>query len=111
MFELYADMADPTTGGTWHAGDSTPEVAGEFQILEPFTPRCCDPASWDFLLDGQGDISLRGVPLGLVDLCQPISAPPEATVNEAVLVLDAEFPVPTDATTWGRIKGLYEQSR
>jgi hypothetical protein len=59
-------------------------------------------------MDGQADIKVVGVPSEYPDICYPVSASPTLTVTEAVLIVDAEFPVPVEATTWGRIKALFE---
>jgi hypothetical protein len=38
-----------------------------------------------------------------------ITPDPTAFVDEVVLILDLEFPVPLEQTTWGRIKQLYSE--
>jgi len=104
--DIGASMKD-TFAHFWLASALMPQEAGPFAWTEEFhaTP---STTTWGFLMDGEAEIRLNGAPVGLVDLCWPVSAEPTATVTEAVLIVDAEFPVPVDATSWGRIKALYE---
>ena len=64
-------------------------------------------ANWNFLLDGVGAVTFHGGGAGYITICSSTSAPPTVTVTEAVLILDAEFPVAIESSTWGRIKALY----
>jgi hypothetical protein len=58
-------------------------------------------------MDGEGEVNVTGDTGFLPGGCWEV-APPEATVSEAVLYVDADFPVPAESNTWGRIKALYE---
>ena len=80
---------------------------GRFEWRAQFRPSP-HTTTWSFLMDGEADISLFGAPAGLVGLCWPVSSPPTAVVEEAVLIVDAEYAVPVEATSWGRIKALYD---
>ena len=84
-----------------------PEVPGTFEWTGQFHANP-STTTWEFLMDGQAEISLFGAPAGLVDLCWPLTAYPTGTVEEAVLFVDAEFPVAVEPTSWGRIKALYD---
>jgi hypothetical protein len=52
-------------------------------------------------------VTFHGGGAGYITICSATSAPPTVTVTEAVLILDAEFPVAIESSTWGRIKALY----
>jgi hypothetical protein len=91
----------------WFAEQSMPEVPGPFQWTAQFHANP-PTTTWEFLMDGVAEVSLFGAPAGLVDLCWPVGPYPTGTVEEAVLIVDAEFPVPVAETSWGRIKALFE---
>ncbi len=95
-----------TPGGTWYASGGTPELSGPFETNSSFYALLGDP-TWDFLADGQGELTLFGGPYILVGLCWEITQP-LATVADAVLFVDADFPVPAEPTSWGRIKALFD---
>ena len=103
---IEASMVD-TPGHYWFANALMPYVAGSFawtSEFHTFPPN----ATWGFLIDGSAEVSLWGAPAGLVATCTDVSVPPPtATVTEAVLIIDAEFPIPVEPSTWGRIKALY----
>jgi hypothetical protein len=58
-------------------------------------------------MDGAADIHLFGAASGYVGICSETSVPPTLTVTEAVLIIDAEFPLAVQPSTWGSIKALY----
>jgi hypothetical protein len=93
----------------WFASDHTnmPEVSGPFGWTAAFRPIPTSGTTWDFLMDGVANVSLYGAPAGLVGLCFENPSSPTAIVTEAVLVIDAEFPIAVQPSTWGRIKALY----
>ncbi len=95
-----------TPGGYWIAGGGTSEQPGSFEITSEFYPVVGDP-TWEFLMDGTGEVTLFGSTGALLGECWLVTSP-EATLSEAVLYVDADFPVPTESTSWGRIKALYE---
>ncbi len=104
-FRFEASMPDPSTGGAWGSGlNSTESVA--FDLTIPFD--AYSDASWGFLEDATGEIILAGHGCPILDSCWPVTECSEAFVEQAYLVLDAEFPVPVDESTWGRIKALFD---
>jgi hypothetical protein len=105
--DILASMKDTPFAHFWIASALMPVEASPFGWTAEFhaTP---STTTWGFLMDGEAEISLSGAPSGLVDLCWPVTEPPTANVTEAVLIVDAEFPVPVEGTNWGRIKALYE---
>jgi hypothetical protein len=105
--DIYASMQDTSFAHVWLASAAMPQDPGPFAWTAEFW-RTPPTTTWGFLMDGEADLSLTGGPLPLVDLCWPVSEFPRATVVEAVLIVDAEFPVPVEATSWGRIKALYD---
>jgi hypothetical protein len=102
--EYFSDMKDASLK-LWLSAPHPPVIpSGPFGWTAPFSTS--DGATWDFLMDGEGEISLYGAPTALLGLCQQ-GVVPSGTVTEAVLIIDAEFPVATEPSTWGRIKALY----
>jgi hypothetical protein len=91
----------------WYATFMMPYVAGPFAATASFETLYGYEASWNFLRDGTGALTLDGGASGFIMICSPVSPPPTVTVTEAVLIVDAEFPIRTEASTWGRIKALY----
>jgi hypothetical protein len=91
--------------GLWIAS-AVPTESGLFTSTDKFSGVPPGETTWSFLLDGAGDVLFFGYPAVLVGLCFEVT-PPSAEVESVVLVIDAEFPVPTTSSTWGRIKALY----
>jgi hypothetical protein len=104
LFGFGATMPDATTGGAWGAGLSRAE-SGAFDLMVPFAPY--SGASWGFLDDGTGEVTLSGGGCPILDSCWPVTECSEANVEQAFLVLDAEFPIPVEQSTWGRVKALF----
>lgn len=104
--EFFAYMTDATLK-LWLASPAPPPITpdGSFAWTAPF--HTFNAATWAFLLDGEGEISLRGAPTALIGGCHEPWVVPSGTVTEAVLIIDAEFPVAVESSTWGRIKALY----
>jgi hypothetical protein len=88
---------------SWYM-DKTMVVSGPFSHQD--TARPLLGATWDFLLDGVGVVTFHGGGTGYTS-CAATSATPTVTVTEAVLIIDAEFPIAIESSTWGRIKALY----
>ena len=93
----------------WIAEANNPDSAGAFDTIAPFLGLTSSgPPTWDFLSDGQGDITLDGgTAIVLLGGCTTSDPPPTFTVTGAWLLLDADIPVPAAATSWGAIKATY----
>ena len=103
-----ATMRDSTTGGFWIAGGNSMPEPGPFDSKQGFFP-ILHP-TWDFLLDGEGIITLVGYPTEpALDECYMITPYPDAIVDEVILILDVDFRVPVESSTWGSIKALYSE--
>jgi hypothetical protein len=102
---LFATMEDDSPVKVWYAQELMPEVAGPYSWMARFDATM--NATWSFLGDGTASITLLGAPGEYIHICSPASAPPTLTVTSAVLIIDAEFPIRTEPTTWGRVKALY----
>jgi hypothetical protein len=94
------DMWDAPTH-LWSAGYYM-DMAGYFSWTQPF--ETSSGATWNFLADGSGEITFQA---GYVLTWCFELRPPTVTVTEAVLIVDAEFPVAIESSTWGKIKALY----
>ena len=94
----------------WSAGAFGPPAAGPFETIAPMefisfsTPQVLP--NWAFLDDGVGTILLSGGPAGTLLDCEDLDMP-SLEVTEATLLVDADIPVPTAKTSWGRIKTIY----
>jgi hypothetical protein len=104
-FLFQATMPDPTTTGTWGSGFIS-NADGSFDRTVVFASR--GGATWAFLQGGTGEVTLFGEGCPEVDLCWPVTFCSEAFVEDAYLVIDAEFPIPIHESTWGGIKALFE---
>jgi hypothetical protein len=110
MTEIDGRMTD-TPGRDWWAWtnlpvEGAPPVAGGFDWTGAF--RSYDGGTWGFLNDGEGTMELLGGATAYVLSCTPGSwPPPRVFVEEATLIVDADFAVPAPVTTWGRIKAAY----
>ena len=104
-FIFHGALPDYTTGGSGWVDLGMVEN-GPFEITAPMTTR--SGASWAFLETGTGHIYISGSGCPILDGCWPVTDCSEVFVEEAYFVLDAEFPIPVDGSTWGRIKALYE---
>ena len=82
------------------------ESAGVYAWTAAFSTRPAEPADWIFLLDGQAELTLHAG-LGAIPLGCVVQYEPTVWIQEAVFILDADFPVPAEASTWGRIKALF----
>jgi hypothetical protein len=103
-FRLFATMPDSETGGAWGSSLWTTD-SGAFDVSLLFEPR--SGATWAFLEDATGEVSVNSMGCPVLDSCWPVTLCSEAFIEQAFLVLDAEFPVPVDESTWGRIKALF----
>ena len=101
-----ASIPDTVNGYWWMAWQAAPLPSGDFEIVLPFTELYGWHVTWEFLRAGYGEVRLDGPGAGHVLLCT-VSIWPDATVTDAVLVIDGEFPVATEGSTWGSIKALF----
>jgi hypothetical protein len=98
---MYAD----TPANVWYASDhSVGTVSGAFSWTAQFRPTPPTTTTWSFFMDGVADISLDGS--DPFTWCN-VLVHPTSHITEAVLILDADFPVAVQPSTWGRIKSLY----
>lgn len=108
--ELYVFMPDPVTGGEWYTHGVAASETGPFDItlkFYPYWPAHLGQPTWDFLCAGGGSVVLWGDGAPIIDICWPIGELSTAYVSGAVLVIDGDFPIPVEPTTWGRIKSLF----
>ena len=97
-------LRDPNSDSWFFSSFITALESGPFDLSDPFRP--LSSSTWDFLIRGPGRIQLVGT-AGFVSMCWG-EVPPTATVQEAILVIDADFAVPVHNRTWGSIKSLFE---
>jgi hypothetical protein len=97
----YMDSGPPV--GLWCAYGGP--YAGAFEETVRFEELL--DIGWDFLLDGEADVVMQIAPLIIIGGVMLV--PPEATVTEAVLILDVEFADAVETSTWSSVKGLFRQ--
>ena len=78
-------------------------LSGEFHTIITFSS--IGGATWDFLSDGQGEISFGFFPAILVGIIDGMGPAPTGTITSATLILDGT--VATESQTLGHIKSLY----
>jgi len=93
-------------GKYWYAEAFNPSVAGPFDTTAPFFT-FPPAATWDFLLDGEGTMTLYGGPAITLLGCSTSSPPPSFTVTGAWLLVDADIPTPAAKASWGAVKAIY----
>jgi hypothetical protein len=92
-------------GNEWIAFHEPYFSAGSFESTATFES-FAGGSTWDLLLDGQADVTMNGAPWSALGSCDPIVRP-TGKILEAYFVIDAEFGLPVESTTWGKIKALY----
>ena len=103
---FHGSIPDAVNGDWWMASFPGEMPSGDFEITMPFVELYGWHVTWDFLLAGYGEVRLDGPGAGFLLICTPMIWP-EATITDAVLLVDGEFPVSTKTGTWGSIKALY----
>jgi len=103
--EFVSSIRDTVSGNPWMADQIAPDETGDFELTIKFNRIHGWPVTWDFLKSGYGTIRLDGLTIMLVAMCWP-TIYPDATVTDAVLIVEADFQVPVDESTWGSIKSL-----
>lgn len=102
--QVFAEMED-APNGWWYTGAS-PDLDESFTRSGSFSPTSSS-VTWTFLMDGTGTITFYYTPAGLVGLCFIDPVPPTGEITAATLLVDGDFPIRIEPTTWGRIKALY----
>jgi hypothetical protein len=103
---LVAQMMDTVGGHPWFAGAPLADESGNFDMVVPFRGLYGWPVTWDFLLSGHVKFSFAGEGSGLIPECW-ITELPEATIEHASLIIEGEFEVGVEQSTWGSIKSLF----
>jgi hypothetical protein len=99
---VITEMRKPGDSGYW-LSYASPIVDGSFDVQDT-----CDShgAFKTLFAEDIIDLSVMMFPIGTVDLCHALVYP-EGYILEAYLVLDLEYAIPSEPTTWGEIKALY----
>jgi len=96
-----------TVSGKWWAGAAGSPDGGPFEHTMMFRELYGWPVTWDFLKAGYGEIHFMARPYNPWVECSAIVWP-DATVNEAVLIVEGDFKVGVEKNTWGSIKALFQ---
>jgi hypothetical protein len=100
-----ATMRDTVSGDLWIADRFTENESGSFEMTVQFEPTLIGEPTWEFLIAGGGKVSCLGYSSPTIPDCY-YNPEPTATIEEATLIIEGEFPVATETNTWGRIKAL-----
>jgi hypothetical protein len=100
-----AGLPDTVSGNPW-VGDVVSADGGPFEHTMVFRQLYGMPVTWDFLKGGYGEIEFTAGPSNMFLECSAIIWP-DATVNEAVFIVEGDFVVGVEKTTWGSIKELF----
>ena len=93
-------------GKYWDAESDNGTVAGPFDTTAPFL-KYPATASWAFLNDGEGTLTLYGWPAPTLLGCSTSNPPPSFTVTGAWILIDADIPTPAATASWGAVKAMY----
>jgi hypothetical protein len=108
--QFVARMYDDSDYRVWSIENAPQNPPGTFEWTIEFRGWSVFGAplpSWNFLLDGTAPLEFVARDNNVVLGCGGIMPPPRAWVEEAVLLLDADFAVPAKPLTWGRVKAAY----
>jgi hypothetical protein len=97
-------------GKYWLAEADNPGVAGPFDTNTSFFGYTASgPApTWNFLSDGEGEITLNvGLPPILLGGCYTSWPPPTLDLTGAWILVDADIPTPASTRSWGAVKAIY----
>jgi hypothetical protein len=100
-----AELPDTVSGNSW-VGDADSAEDGPFEHTMVFRQLYGMPVTWEFLKGGYGEIQLMATPSNMFLECSA-TVWPSATVAEAVLIVEGDFAVGVEETTWGSIKSLF----
>ncbi len=103
--EFLATTEDTINGSWFGAASTSSEESGAFEYLNQFRRLLGRPISWDFLMAGYGNLNMD-INFGLIPECW-VTVWPEATIETAELIIECDFPIAVDQSTWGSIKSLF----
>jgi hypothetical protein len=104
--EFVATIWDTVGGYWWVADELSPAESGQFELTIPFEEIYGWPVTWDFLRGGHANIEFSAYPGMLLVDCPPLVWP-DATITSATVIVEGEFEIAVEQTTWGSIKALY----
>lgn len=103
-------LKDPVSGDVlWWASCSGEENSGPFEYTLLFEPwPFADPEpTWEFIISNGGTVLLEAHPRLIFPECW-YEVYPSATIEEATLLIDGNFPIALETHTWGSIKSLFK---
>jgi hypothetical protein len=102
--EFFASLDDTT--GAWDpmADAVSGTVSGTFEYTMPFS-RASHEVNWEFLKTGSGLLGLSTTFMMFPECSVLIW--PEAMIEQAELIIEGQFPIAVDHSTWGSIKALF----
>lgn len=105
--EFIAYMRDTVSGDLWWAYCLTELESGSFEFTLLFEPFPIGEPTWEFIILGGGTVDLNAYAGFLIPECW-FEVYPDATIEEATLIIDGDFPIAAETYTWGRIKSLFK---
>ena len=108
--EFIATMRDTVSGGSydlWWASCVTELESGSFEFNLQFEPFPFGEPTWEFIILGGGTVDFSAHALTSFPECW-YEVYPDATIEEATLIIYGDFPIEVETYTWGRIKSLFK---
>jgi hypothetical protein len=103
---IFSMQMPDTVADYWWFGGAISGNGGQFEHTIVFNALTGHPVTWDFLKAGYGEIQFGAGPYNPWVECSAVVWP-EATVKEAVLIVEGDFVVGVEKSTWGNIKALF----
>lgn len=107
---IMTSMKDPINLATWSKYQLMPDHFCEISMDLELEKTEESPATWDFLQQGFGSVSVGITAYVLLPGCIVIDYPVE-TISEATLLIEADWILAAEGDTWGAIKSLVTPSR
>jgi hypothetical protein len=105
--EFIVYMDDTVSGETWWAHCLTELESGSFDFTLLFEAAPNEEPTWEFIILGGGTVDFNAIPPAIIPDCW-YEVFPEATIEEATLIINGEFPIAAETYTWGSIKTLFK---
>lgn len=103
--EILTSAQDPLNSTFWFQAVMQPDYDSDIEIDLIFVKSAESEATWDFLKLGEGNVNLGMSLIPLLPGCIIIDFP-TMTISEAILIIEADWALQAEGTTWGRIKAL-----
>ena len=105
--EFIISMRDTVSGDLWWTSCISELESGVFEFTLLFEPFPLGEPTWEFILLGGGTVDFSAHAMISYPECW-YEVYPNATIEEATLMIDGDFPIAVETYTWGSIKSLFK---